>query len=176
MADAPETPTALPAVPNSTPPPDAPATGAIIERDTFIETFTVREKGRRYEVAANAIANRAYAQVNVAKLRSLIERVMKPYEDDPKLIPGPKELKVIVEAVQAVDAMANDAYSDKKAGGLANSLERLVYAATRGAAAGAGDAKKMDTHGPEARLRRLNDIGKKQAPKAPAETVVDLDE
>lgn len=159
--------------------PEAPATtGEIvavkdIERDSFVETFHIREKGRRYEVAANAIANRALMQMNVAKLRVLIERAIKPYEDNPNLIPSPKDLKTLVEAVQTVDAMSSDAYSDaKKGGALANSLERIVYAATRGAAAGVGDGK-IDNRSPEARLKRLNSIGKK---KAPEDTVVEMDE
>lgn len=67
MGDTPETPVA------ETPAP----TGAVVaakdlERDSFVETFHVREKGRRYEVAANAIANRALMQMNVAKLRVLL--------------------------------------------------------------------------------------------------------
>lgn len=157
--------------------PETPATGTVVaakdlERDSFVETFHVREKGRRYEVAANAIANRALMQMNVAKLRVLIERTMKPYlESD--LAPDPKSLKIIVEAVQVVDSMANDAYSDaKKGGALANSLERLVYAATRGAAAGAGDSAKPGSNSPEARMKRLNSIGKK---KAPEQEPIDID-
>lgn len=168
MGDTPETPA-----------PETPTPGTVVaakdlERDSFVETFHVREKGRRYEVAANAIANRALMQMNVAKLRVLTERAMKPYLEDEKLVPSPKDLKTLVEAVQTVDAMSNDAYSDaKKGGALANSLERLVYAATRGAAAGAGDSAKPGSNSPEARMKRLNSIGKK---KAPEETVVELDE
>ncbi len=146
-----------------------------IERDSFVETFHVREKGRRYEVAANAIANRALMQMNVAKLRGLCDRVIKVYDDHPEQVPEPKELKILVEAFQTVDSMSDVAYSDKKTGGLANSLERLVYAATRGAAAGAND-KKLPSHSPEARLKRLNSIGKKKEPEAVTETVVELDE
>lgn len=155
--------------------PPAVAAPAIVERETFVETFTVREKGRRYEVAANAIANRALAQMNVAKLRVLLDRVMKQYEDNEKLVPGPKELKIIIEAHQVVDSMAEAAYSDKKAGGLANSLERLVYAATRGAAAGSGDARKYPpgSNSPEARMKRLTSIGKKSPPEQPALEVVE---
>jgi hypothetical protein len=177
VGDLPEEPTAPAAVPKPTPPPVVEGGAALavpkeIERESFVETFHVREKGRRYEVAANAIANRALAQMNVAKLRGLCDRVMKSYDDNPEAVPEPKELKIIVEAFSTVDAMAEAAYSDKKAGGLANSLERLVYAATRGAAAGAND-KKLPSHSPEARLKRLNSIGKKSAP---TETVVELDE
>lgn len=135
-----------------------------IERDSFVETFNVRERGRRYEVAANAIANRALMQMNVAKLRVLCERAIKPYIDTPDLIPSAKDLKVLTDAFQTVDSMSDMAYSDRKGGGgsLANSLERLVYAATKGAAAGAA---APGSHSPEARMKRLNAIGK----KAPAQ-------
>lgn len=161
---------------------DAPAqvTGASLERDQFVETFTVREKGRKYEVATNAVANRALMQMNVAKLRSLIERAIKPYEDHPELVPSPKDLKTLVEAVQTVDSMSDIAYSDKKAGGLANSLERLVYAATRGAAAGSSDSKSTPSgNSPGERLKRLNNIGKRTVPTpvaTPKEQVIELDD
>lgn len=147
-----------------------------VERDTFVDTFIVREKGRRYEVAANAVANRALMQINVSKLRALFERAMKPYEEDEKMCPTPKDLKMLADAAALIEGMSNDAYSDKaKTGGLANSLERLVHAATRGAVEGA--MKPGMNHSPEARLRRLNSIGKKVTPVPPEDQpAINLDE
>lgn len=149
-----------------TPPVAQPPAIREVEHKDFVETFTVREGGRRYEVAANAIANRAKMQVNVAKLRNLCERAIKPFEDNPELCPSAKDLKCIVDAVAIVEDMAALAYSDNKKGGqLANSLERLAYAVTRGAVEGAAQ-KTGDNHAPRARLNRLIRIGKSAASKS----------
>lgn len=143
-------------------PPDVqpPAVIREVEHRDFVETFTVREEGKRYEVAANAIANRAKMQVTVAKMRDLCARAIKPFFDNPELAPSPKDLKAIVDAVAIVEDMAIMSYSDSKKGGnLANSLERLAYAVTRGAVEGAAQ-KTGDNHAPRARLNRLIRIGK----------------
>lgn len=168
MGDVPETPA-----------PVTPPTGAIVparevDREQFIDTFTVREKGRRYEVAANAIANKAMMQVNVAKLRVLAERAMEPYLANPDMPVTPKELKIMTEAIDLIDNMGANAYSDSKGGGmLANSLERLVHAAARGAASGASGMPSPEAHSPEARMKRLNSIGRKKAEK---EIITELEE
>lgn len=131
-----------------------------VNKADFVETFTVRDHGKRYEVASNAIANRAMMQVNVAKLRDLCNRALKPFEDNPELCPSPKDLKAIVDAVSIVEDMSAGAYSDSKKGGnLANSLERLAYAVTRGAVDGAA-APHGHNHSPKARLNRLIRIGR----------------
>ncbi len=136
-----------------------------VDRDTFVETFNVREKGRRYEVAANAIANRAMMQVNVAKLRVLAERAMKPFFDNPEAPIDAKELKTLIEGIQMIDDMSTRAYSaSKNDGNLANALERLVFAAAKGGAQG---AKPGDNHSPEARLRRLKGLVGKAKPVEP---------
>jgi hypothetical protein len=133
-----------------------------VDRDTFVETFNVREKGRRYEVAANAIANRAMMQVNVAKLRVLAERAMKPFFDNPNAEIDPKELKTLVEGVQMIDEMSDRAYSASKGdGNLANALERLVFAAAKGGAQG---ANHVGGNSPDARLRRLKNLVGKAKP------------
>lgn len=166
--------------------PDAPSTSAgtvavrsEVQRDEFVETFTMREGDFRTQVAVNAIANKALMQLNVAKLRSLIDRTLSFYDKNPAAIPSPKELKILSEAVDTVEDLGARAYSDSKAAkGLGNSLERLVYAATAGAASGAAVADNIRSNSPTARLKRLNSIGKPKAeePKpAPAETVVELD-
>lgn len=136
-----------------------------VDRSEFVETFTVREKGRRYEVAANAIANRAMMQVNVAKLRNLFERALKPFEDNPDMIPSPSDLKRLADAAELIESMSSQAYSDAKGGTLANSLERLVYAAAKGGAQG---AKPGDNKSPEARLRRMTSLIGKAKPVTPA--------
>lgn len=146
-------------------PPSTVAVAKDVDRESFVETFHVREKGRRYEVAANAIANRAMMQVNVAKLRSLGERVLKPYFDDPSLPISPKEFKIIVEGFDVAESMAERAYSDSKnTGNLANALERLVHAAAKGAAQGA----VQGGHSPDARMRRLKDLVGKAKTVSPA--------
>lgn len=147
---------------------DAPSTAVAIstevDRESFVETFNVREKGRRYEVAANAIANRAWCQINVAKLRTLGERAIKPYLDNPEMPISPKDFKTLVEGIQVVEDMAAQAYSDSKnTGNLANSLERLVYAAAKGAASG---AQTPGSHSPEARLNRMKNLIGKAKPVA----------
>lgn len=153
--------------------PQLPAVAKDVERESFVETFHVREKGRRYEVAANAIANRAMMQVNVAKLRSIGERALQPYLENPNLPISPKEFKILAEGVELVENLSAQAYSDSKTGGnLANALERLVYAAAKGAAQGVTTGTSGDT--PDNRMRRMrNLIGKaKPVTPAPVETEV----
>lgn len=145
-----------------------------VAHESFVETFTVREKGRRYEVAANAIANRAMMQVNVAKLRVICERALKPYLDNPEMPIGLKDFKVLAEGVQLVEDLSTQAYSDAKSGGnLANALERLVFAAAKGGAQGAKPGTSGDM--PENRMRRLAKLIGKAKPVTPA-PAPDLDE
>ena len=149
-----------------------------VQRDEFVETFTMREGDTRTQVAVNAVANKALMQLNVAKLRALIDRTMNFYEKNPAAVPSPKELKILADAVDTVEDLGARAYSDAKAGkGGVSALERLVYAATAGASAGATAGATVNNKGPEARLRRLNSIGKAkhEEPKKPAETIVELD-
>lgn len=141
------------------PPPAVPAVQAKeVQRSDFIETFNVREGANRFEVAANAVANRAMMQVNVAKLRKLCEQAMDVYLRD-GLAPDSKTLKTLVDAVATVDGMSDIAYGDGKAGKLGNSLERLVYATTRAAIDGGA---KLAGHSDSVqnRLQRLRRIGK----------------
>jgi hypothetical protein len=139
-----------------------------VERESFVETFHVREKGRRYEVAANAIANRAMMQVNVAKLRSIGERALKPYLDDPTKEISPKEFKILAEGVELVENLSAQAYSDSKTGGnLANALERLVFSAAKGAAQGASTAGTSGNT-PDNRMRRMRSLIGKAKPVTPA--------
>lgn len=163
-------------------PPTSAGTVAVrseVQRDEFVETFTMREGDTRTQVAVNAVANKALMQLNVAKLRALVERTLRFYEENPKAVPSPKELKILSEAVDTVEDLGARAYSDSKAGkGGVSALERLVFAATAGATAGASSAGGgPKSHGPEARLRRLNQIGKAKPVETakPAETVVELD-
>jgi hypothetical protein len=130
-----------------------------VNRGAYVDTFTVNDHGKKYEVAANAIANRALMQINVAKLRTLCERAMKVYEDHPDAPVFSKDLKIIADAVEVVENLSERAYSDGKNGGpMGSAIERLVYAATKGAAAGA--AKPVGSNSPEARLKRLKQIGR----------------
>lgn len=148
-----------------------------VQRDEFVETFTMREGDTRTQVAVNAVANKALMQLNVAKLRALVERTLHFYEENPKAVPSPKELKILSEAVDTVEDLGARAYSDSKAGkGGVSALERLVFAATAGATAGANQ-QPVDARGPAARLLRLNQIGKAKPVETakPAETVVELD-
>jgi hypothetical protein len=151
----------------STPKPtiNLPATIREVEKDSFVETFTVHDHGKKYEVAANAVANRAMMQINVAKLRALCDETIKVYTEG-KIAPSPKDLKAICDSVALVESMSEGAYSDKKGGGqLANSLERLAYAVTRGAIDGAS-AKHGQNHTPMARMNRMVRIGKKTSGEA----------
>jgi hypothetical protein len=85
---------------------------------------------------------------------------------------SPKELKIMTEAIDLIDNLGASAYSDSKGGGmLANSLERLVHAAARGAASGAAGGA-VSSHSPEARMKRLNSIGKK---KPASEQVIEME-
>lgn len=135
-------------------PVNPPAAIREVEQKDFVETFTVNAHGKKYEVAANALANRAMMQVTVAKLRSLCERALKPFDDE-EIIPTPKELKVLTEAVSLVNDMSEAAYGDtKKGGNLANALERMAYGMTRGAV----EAGKAHSQSPEAKLNRLENM------------------
>ncbi len=159
---------------NEDTPPQPPALREV-ERKEFVETFTVREGNRRYEVAANQIANRAMMQVNVAKLRDLCARSIKPFEDNPDLCPSPKDLKAIVDAVAIVEEMSEGAYSDTKGGGvMANALERLAYAVTRGAVDGAAQKNGLDNHAPKARMNRLIRIGRSAKAEAEKKEIIDV--
>lgn len=133
---------------------------AVVDRSSFIQTFKVREGVNHYEVAANAVANKAMMQVNVAKLRDLAERAIKPYIDNPSFAPDAKSLKAIVDAFDTIEDLAARAYSDSKAGKNANMLERLVEAATRGAAEGATKAPQNKF---AERLERMKRVGQKAA-------------
>lgn len=153
--------------------PDAAQPPAVIrevEHRDFVETFTVREGGKKYEVAANALANKARSQVNVSKIWLLCERAIKPYMDDPNLIPTPKDLKVLTDAFALATDMSNAAYGDNKKGGqMANALERLAYGMTRAAV----EAGIQKSHSPEARLNRLKKVGKGK-PKEPEDKVIEI--
>lgn len=137
-----------------------------IERGQFIETFDLREGSMRLKVPANAIAARAQAQMNVGKCQAFFERAIKFYEDNPKEIPSPKELKILVEAASTINDMAAQAYSNTlkgKGGDLANALERMVFAATAGAAAGSQKGlttEQFDSHSRESRMARMMQVGK----------------
>lgn len=156
--------------------PQAPVLSTEVAHESFVETFVVREKGRRYEVAANAIANRAMMQVNVAKLRSIGERAIKPYLDNPDMPISPKEFKILAEGIELVEGLSSQAYSDAKGGNLANALEKLVFAAAKGGAQGA--TKGVQSGGsPENRMRRMkNLIGKDKSVTQEAELVEDFGE
>lgn len=157
MAEADQLATTAPAVSLTTSPAEPPAIREV-EKGAFVETFTVKDHGKKYEVAANALSNRAMMQINVAKLRSLCEKTVKLY-DDAGIAPSPKELKAIVDAVSMVEDMSIVAYGDPKKGErMGNALERLAYGLVRGAVDG---AKAPGSHSPEARLNRLKQIGKR---------------
>jgi hypothetical protein len=176
MGELPDEPEAGAPVPKPDPTPPKEGSGAIVparevDREQFIDTFTVREKGRRYEVAANAIANKAMMQVNVAKLRVLHERAMKPYFDNPELPIGPKELKVLTESAEVIERMAEAAYSNSKQGNMANALEKLVFAAAKGAAAGSIPGSSGDH--PLNRMSRMQALIGRAKPVVQEAEVVD---
>lgn len=126
---------------------------------SIVETFRVDDHGKKYEVAATAVANRALMQINVAKLRALCESTVNAYAEA-GVAPSAKDLKAIVDAVSIVENMSEMAYSDKKNGGhLANSLERLAYAVTRGVVDGQAQVTGQN-HSPKARMNRLIRIGR----------------
>lgn len=161
MGELPEEPEAGAVVPNPDVPPTAPTSTALttpkeVDREQFIDTFTVREKGRRYEVAANAIANKAMMQVNVAKLRVLAERTLEAYLKDSTTPVTPKELKIMTESIEVIERMAEAAYSNSKQGNLANALEKLVFAAAKGGAQGALPGYSGDH--PRNRLARMQKL------------------
>lgn len=175
MAEATPTATEATAPPNAAAPSGsvAVAVPTEIDRNQFVETFTVREGSKRWQVAANAVANKALMQINVSKLRNLVTRTLNFYDKNPDAIPEAKELKILADAIDTVEDLGARAYSDSKAAkGLGNSLERLVYAATAGAAAGnAIGALKVGANTAEARMRRLTSIGKAKdvTPERPTE-------
>lgn len=127
-----------------------------IERKDFISAFTVHDGKAKYLVVSNAVANRATMQINVARLRAICDRTLKTYEDNETLIPGVKELKTLTDTIARVEEMSDAAYADSKTARLGDSIERLIFAATRGAAAG---ASPLAGNAPDARLRRLTGIG-----------------
>lgn len=157
--------------PPDQPPPQAPTPDGAqlpavrneVDKEAFVETFTVREKGRRYDVAVNAVAAKAQMQVDIGKLRAIAERALEPYLDG-KVVASPKELKILAEAVQAINDMMNTAYSKAEGGSMANALERLVYAAAKGGASGIQTKNTHDSA--DLRLKRLSAIGKAKVVEA----------
>lgn len=130
-----------------------------VKRSDFVDTFIVRDGELKYEVAANAVANRALMQMNVAKLRALCARTLKVYYEDENLTPSARELKTLVDAVSMVEEMSATAYSDTKhTDGLGNAIERIVHAATRGAVSGVTNPASQSR---ENRLMRMLGIAKK---------------
>jgi hypothetical protein len=134
-----------------------------IEHSSFIETFRVREGKQKFDVAANAVANKAMAQVQVSKLRVLMERAMKPYFDNPEFCPDSKSLKALVDAADVIEDLAARAYGDSKGSKNGNMLERLVLAATKGAVQG---ATTPSSNSFEAKLAKLRQVGQQKPTKA----------
>lgn len=128
---------------------------------SIVETFRVDDHGKKYEVAATAVANRALMQINVGKLRALWTKTADSLDG---ITLPPKELKLLVDAAVMIENMSSIAYGDSKAHGkLGNSLERLAYAFASGAVE--AGAKLNGSHSPEARLNRLKKLGKRDRPK-----------
>jgi hypothetical protein len=134
-----------------------------VERGNFVETFVVRDGNQRVLVPTNAVANKAMMQINVAKLRKIFERCLKVYEDNPEMVPGPKEMKAMVEAADVIEDLGARAYGDNKGGKLGGLLEKLVYSATRGAAEGAGAGKGNAYEQKLARMKQVGRAAEKQA-------------
>lgn len=154
-----------------------PAVQTEVKRSQFVETFTVRDGKIKHEVAANALASRALMQVNVGRLRAILDRTLKHYEDRPELIPSPKEIKILADGANVIEGLAEDAYSERSGNGRrGNSLERLVFAATAGAAAGSAQKPGESANSPALRLRRLANIGKAKNVTPDAEPPIDLDQ
>lgn len=152
----------------------------VVERGNFIETFTLKADGKKYLVPANSIAARAQAQMNLAKVQAVFERALEFYDKHPQMPVDPKSLKILVDAADTINDMTARAYSDTKGtkgGGLANALERMVYAAARGGSAGAADAKPLSDR--ESRMAKLAAIGRAKPVTplpAPEQPAIDLDE
>lgn len=139
-----------------------------VDRKRLVETFVVRDHGKRYEVAANALALKAQQQLTVGRLYALCERTIKHYEKDPELIPSPKDLKVMADACAIVAQMGDTAYGDSKKGGqYGDALERLATGLMKGA------IEAKSSHSPETRFARLSSVGKAKKVDPIEATVVD---
>lgn len=147
-------------------PDNLPAVVREVDRKDLVETFVVHDHGKRYEVAANALALKAQQQMTVGRLHALCERTIKVYEDNPELVPSPKELKIIAEACSTVAEMGNTAYGDSKTGGkYGDALERLAVGLMKGAVEASGGPR---SNSPDSRMARLSSVGKAKKAEAKA--------
>lgn len=141
-----------------------------VAKKDLVETFVVHDHGKRYEVAANALALKAQQQMTVGRLHALCERTIKVYEDNPEMVPSPKELKIIAEACSTVAEMGNTAYGDSKTGGkYGDALERLAVGLMKGAVEASGRSNSA-----ESRMARLSNIGKAKKVEAAKQGEVEL--
>lgn len=152
-----------------------------IAREEFIPSLTIRDKkNHRWEIAANAVANRAHGQIIVSKLRTLYEKTL---DDMLKITESgvpmdPKAMKDITGAGKTIQEMSILAYEGKGLGEKAQSdLERLAIAMVR---AGTEGAAKGGANSYERRRELLAALGKKK--QYPSKIIdvtpapVDLDE
>lgn len=98
------------------------------------------KRGERFEVAVNAVANRADAQIIVSKLKRLLEKTVQAYLEPDAPAPDPLTLSRLMTSAEAVVNMSISAYENKTpkdgGGGMAEYAKGLIEAAAKGLSAG----------------------------------------
>lgn len=124
----------------------------------FVQTMVVTDrKGSRFDVAINAVANRAKGQILLAKVRLLYEQTLDEFVSA-KITPDAKEIKMLAETGALLSGWSEEAYGEGKLGSdKVNALERIAFAAAAGGAAGGKVTRNSYTD----RLRKIQQIGKK---------------
>ncbi len=136
----------------------APAT---IKREEFAPSMTViGPKNESFEVAINAVANRADAQITVSKLKRLLDKTVEKFLEPDATAPDPLTLSRLTSAAESIVNMSMSAYEakDPKDGGagMASYAERLIKAA----AEGLGNAAQTSY---DRRQEEMKNLGKKKA-------------
>lgn len=138
-----------------------PAIVTEIKRADFAPSLTVvGEKKERFEVAVNAVANRADAQITVSKLKRLLDKTVQVYLEEGAMAPDPLTLSRLTSAAESIVNMSMSAYESKdvKDGGhgMASYAEGLLKAAAEGLSAGAKTSY-------DRRREEMANLGKKRA-------------
>jgi len=153
---------------------DAPQLPAPAKTDlaTFAPSLTViGPDERKFEVAVNAAANRAQAQITASRVRALLDKKLSALEESPTP-PDTKELAKVISMAVEVEEMALIAYesrrklNDKDSSEFERLAMGLVGAAAHGAAAGAA-TEQGD------RIKRIRELGKAKTKKAKAAPTIE---
>ena len=132
---------------------------------------------KKFEVPVNAAANRAFAQMTVARVRGLLWKKLDEIEKS-GAIPDVISINRLASAASAVEDMAAASFGMRKPSSEAKLDEfgrlgiSLVEAAAAGAAAGAS-ARSEDGMAFRDRLRKIKNLGKEMKTAEPVDVVAD---